>query len=72
MSKVKLETYTAKVDCQNCGESVELEIPKGTLIESHAEATDCPRCGCKLRQGRFKYRGDWDYTTGTTIGTTMY
>lgn len=46
--KKSLETYTKEVNCYNCGENVELEIPKGTRIDDFVKVSDCPTCECNL------------------------
>lgn len=39
----KAETYTAHVECKNCGyEDWAVRIPKGTKVKEHP----CPNCGC--------------------------
>ena len=42
-------TYEVDIKCKNCGDSAEIEIPKGTTIEDFGkkEKPMCENCGCE-------------------------
>ncbi len=54
----KGETYSAIVQCINCGygdvAEHETEIPKGITVEEHLRSYPCPLCGCKTMK-------EWKY-----------
>ena len=48
MKQKDLETYRKAVQCRNCSEYVDLEIPKGQTVDDFCRKTVCPNCGCNL------------------------
>lgn len=48
------QTYRETVKCPNCGVPNILDIPKGQTIKSKTEDTNCDRCGCKLKEPKYK------------------
>ena len=62
--KKEVETYNVTLDCGNCGQEVEADIPKGTTIEAWKKSNTCPYCGCILLEWHFPCSGatysyDW-------------
>ncbi len=46
--KEKEENYEVVLECKNCNEDVEVDIPKGTTITEFIKKTSgvCNYCGC--------------------------
>ena len=44
----KIETYTIKVKCTNCGQyTSNIEIEKGIEVYNELQSRKCPVCGCR-------------------------
>ncbi len=41
-----METYTIKVECNNCSTQPELTIPKGQSLSDYIKNHKCPNCDC--------------------------
>lgn len=44
-------TYRVEHYCENCGQNVELFIPRGVYLYEHLKAKECKcyNCGCRIR-----------------------
>ena len=44
------ETYDMGVECDNCGNEEEFDIPCGTLVSEYVKGKKCSICDCLLRK----------------------
>jgi hypothetical protein len=45
-----METYKQQLKCTNCGQEVEVDIPKGVVIDIFIIGKNCKNCGCAALQ----------------------
>jgi hypothetical protein len=46
--KAAVGCYKADINCENCHELLEFELPKGVTVISYCEKLICPNCGCPI------------------------
>jgi len=39
-------TYRSEFSCENCDETFEMNVPKGTEVTEFCKDKKCPNCGC--------------------------
>lgn len=47
-NKAAVGCYKADINCENCHELLEFELPKGQTVVNYCEKLICSNCGCPV------------------------